>query len=267
MSTRKIMRLHGFTLVEMLILMCIVGILAAITFAVMSRVSGAGHRTACASNLRQLGLAFLQYTQDNNGKIPPGKMDISPTLRFGNGWAGALYPYHKSADIMRCPADAGINGTVGNISYAYNSSLVFNPIGMSQRSLMFNRLMSPQKTVLLCEISTVITFDVADPNEAMSPGASGRGSNPGITSSAQYATGALGGLPASTGGGGSFVSEDARHSIANFLCADGHVKAIVGSKVSPGNAAVSPYAAQEGPGGMTAAGTKNPDYEATFSPI
>ncbi len=56
-------------------------------------------RAACGSNMKQLGLALLQYEQGNNNEPPP---TVSPT---GQGWREALYPYTKSTGVYQCPDD------------------------------------------------------------------------------------------------------------------------------------------------------------------
>lgn len=71
-SLKPSARRAGFTLIEMLIVIAIIGILAAILFPVFSRARQAAQRTTCASNMKQLGMAFLQYVQDNNGRYPGG---------------------------------------------------------------------------------------------------------------------------------------------------------------------------------------------------
>ncbi|HEX8832571.1 MAG TPA: H-X9-DG-CTERM domain-containing protein, partial [Abditibacteriaceae bacterium] len=66
-----------------------------------------------------------------------------------------------------------------------------------------------------------------------------------------------------------FPSAEARHNkVANYLFADGHVKALKGDAVSPGPPASSTNAAQIGNDLTgTAAGTQNTQFQATFSPI
>lgn len=75
---------------------------------------GNARRAECQSNMKQLGLAFTQYEQDNDGEFPPGR-----TLG-GEGWAGQLYPWIKSTGIYHCPADTESDPY---ISYAENLRL------------------------------------------------------------------------------------------------------------------------------------------------
>jgi prepilin-type N-terminal cleavage/methylation domain-containing protein/prepilin-type processing-associated H-X9-DG protein len=108
----------GFTLIELLVVIAIIAILAAILFPVFATARGAARKTACLSNLRQIGMANLMYAQDNDdfpvwGGDPP---DLN-----GGAWGGnldvanmrpqheVLMPYMKSREIWRCPADGGFD--------------------------------------------------------------------------------------------------------------------------------------------------------------
>lgn len=63
-------RLNAFTLVEILVVLAVVVVLAAILFPVFNRVREQGRATTCRSNLKQLATAVQLYAQDNNGRIP-----------------------------------------------------------------------------------------------------------------------------------------------------------------------------------------------------
>ena len=61
---------RAFTLIEILVVIAIIGILSAILFPVFSRARESGRAKVCLSNMKQLGLAFQQYTQDSRGQYP-----------------------------------------------------------------------------------------------------------------------------------------------------------------------------------------------------
>lgn len=129
-------RSKGFTLIELLIVIAIISILAAILFPVFARARENARRTSCLSNLKQLGLAVMQYTQDNDEKYPMayiatgqttspiGKPVWANTVWF---WQEIVYPYVKSEQVYACPSS--INQTLYPGYYAFNygaNRLVFS---------------------------------------------------------------------------------------------------------------------------------------------
>ncbi len=80
----------------MIVVVLIIGVLAAILLPVFSHPYPVSPRTICRSNLKQIGLGFWQYTQDTNDRFP----DVAGV----GGWASAVQPYLKSWQIFHCPA-------------------------------------------------------------------------------------------------------------------------------------------------------------------
>jgi prepilin-type N-terminal cleavage/methylation domain-containing protein/prepilin-type processing-associated H-X9-DG protein len=149
---------RGFTLVEVLIAIGIIAVLAALLFPVARNVRQGAQRSSCANNLKQLGVAFQQYVQDNGGRYP----GAGQLQRWGNGghWVkgtnngvtsgtvnndgmdgalfkiatpdeptgrtadiegGALYSYVKSAPTYICPSSP--YGEDTRLSYSMNCAI------------------------------------------------------------------------------------------------------------------------------------------------
>jgi prepilin-type N-terminal cleavage/methylation domain-containing protein/prepilin-type processing-associated H-X9-DG protein len=96
----------GFTLIELLVVIAIIAILAAILFPVFAKAREEARRTTCLSNENQLGLALLQYVQDNDEWYPDRYADTpTPSSNTQETWRSSIYPYVKSAGVYKCPDD------------------------------------------------------------------------------------------------------------------------------------------------------------------
>lgn len=89
----------GFTLIELLVVIAIIAILAAILFPVFARARENARRASCTSNLKQVGLAFMQYSQDYDEQMP------FYYTRAAVWWMDAIQPYTKSYQVFKCPSD------------------------------------------------------------------------------------------------------------------------------------------------------------------
>ncbi len=138
----KFCRRPAFTLVELLVVIAIIAILAAILFPVFARARENGRRASCQSNLKQIGLGLIQYSQDYdeiliadwygaNATDGPGNTYPPGGAKISYKWEDAAYPYFKSEQIFTCPSATG-NSAIPYIYYGSipaGSSRPFNQLG------------------------------------------------------------------------------------------------------------------------------------------
>jgi prepilin-type N-terminal cleavage/methylation domain-containing protein/prepilin-type processing-associated H-X9-DG protein len=158
---RQKKKAQGFTLIELLVVISIIAVLAAILFPVFARARENARRASCMSNMKQIALGFMMYTQDYDEHYPlaayhplPATQN-SPTVQetdhsypgyvygvYNNTgatmtryitWMDLIYPYVKSAQVFECPSYQPntdvIESTVHNPnklllpSYGYNQGI------------------------------------------------------------------------------------------------------------------------------------------------
>jgi prepilin-type N-terminal cleavage/methylation domain-containing protein/prepilin-type processing-associated H-X9-DG protein len=121
-------RKRGFTLIELLVVIAIIAVLAGMLLPALSKAKAKGQGIQCLNNLRQLGLAWVMYADDNQGRIVPNHGNVYGQQTWVTGWLdfsssydninvdylinnekdgnyGLLGPYLKNAAVFRCPAD------------------------------------------------------------------------------------------------------------------------------------------------------------------
>jgi len=117
----------AFTLVELLVVMAIIAILAALLLPTLGRTKESARATVCLSNLHQIGIALQIYVSDNNNKLPVMR-DVSPdpVVAATNTFPAiqkVLAPQLGNTNVLRCPSDLQKFFELTGSSYAWNSLL------------------------------------------------------------------------------------------------------------------------------------------------
>jgi prepilin-type N-terminal cleavage/methylation domain-containing protein/prepilin-type processing-associated H-X9-DG protein len=167
----------GFTLLELLTVIAIIGILAAILIPVVGSVRKSARNATCLSNLRQLGVAFYLYVGDNRGSIPQFSITSNPNMPtyrwgcYGGGYGSVTKPLNayvgrthqnnniENPDVFTCPGDLALGGIDGSSPIygwsgtTYGSSYVVSQTiytpGYGVSSFRMTDVKSPSKLVLM----------------------------------------------------------------------------------------------------------------------
>ncbi|RYZ83632.1 MAG: DUF1559 domain-containing protein [Proteobacteria bacterium] len=158
----------AFTLIELLVVIAIIAILAAILFPVFGRARENARRSSCLSNMKQIGLGIMQYTQDYDERITPSEVCALPGGGLGQCAEGyavlfpqILQPYLKSTQIFQCPSDTD-NTSISTWAQAAPFSNFVKPVHTSYignysvmyQSLALAAMEYPSTTVLLADGSS-----------------------------------------------------------------------------------------------------------------
>ena len=183
---RIITRSRAFTLLELLIVMALITLLAALLLPGISRSKQSARRVACAGNLRQLGLAGQMYWDDNSGQAFRWRGAATNDGQvYWFGWLqngeegkrsfdprpGALSSYLNGRGVEVCPAfyylapRLKLKATGASYGYGYN---LFLSAPSDQAPVNVHRVPDPSGLAFLADSAQVNTFQFpASPQNPM----------------------------------------------------------------------------------------------------
>jgi prepilin-type N-terminal cleavage/methylation domain-containing protein/prepilin-type processing-associated H-X9-DG protein len=162
-------RARAFTLVELLTVIAIVGVLAALVIAGLGQIRSSARQSGCVNNLRQIGVAWQLYLADHNGRFP--EFATYQMYYWGGDrgtWGGPmpetrpLYPYLPEVQTFRCPSDLADGSrppfyTLSGNSYVMANSnergLLSRPEATNRKGISgyYKQLQNPARTILVYE--------------------------------------------------------------------------------------------------------------------
>jgi prepilin-type N-terminal cleavage/methylation domain-containing protein/prepilin-type processing-associated H-X9-DG protein len=239
----------GFTLIELLVVIAIIAILAAILFPVFATAREKARQTTCASNLKQIGLGFVQYMQDYDEATPKGILYVASVSGGRDNWIYELNAYVQSTGVYTCPDDTTTPSSGDFVdSYAINANFGVgdNDPNNPQAPAILSQFRMPVKTILLCEIHGMSNGN-ACPSCQGALSSRGQaisgydfcyptGTDCGSASASlgvRYATGYFTNTT-TAGQAYDFIAAPYHSGGANYAFCDGHVKWLLGSLVSEG---------------------------------
>lgn len=209
----------AFTLIELLVVISIIAVLAAILFPVFARARENARRASCMSNLKQIGLGFMMYTQDYDEMMPPAITVNNPSPPFESYvstdrrwyWGHLVYPYTKSPQLYYCPSSPR-ESTFRRQNYGVNVVIVPKLNGSAPTPVSLASIVSPAQKYLVMDSGEYL---IESPRQAIASQGGGHWYYlPGMG----LGGGTCGdGAPAECTGGRHFEG-------INMIFADGHVK-------------------------------------------
>lgn len=150
METKK----NHFTLSELLTVIMLIMLLTALLLPAAMRARGKAAQVDCLSNLRQLGLAFLMYSHDYRGRLPPYITGGGIYQHPGTNWARYTWPYYQNLMLLDCAASPQSGPVDDSVSalHLYDGNYGWNYDGtQGNNGPLHAHIDAPARGYLLCD--------------------------------------------------------------------------------------------------------------------
>lgn len=123
----------AFTLIELLVVIAIIAILSAILFPVFARAREQARKSACLSNLKQIGIGVMMYVQDYDETYPVAYLAVPASDQMSgytaSYWFNVLQPYTKNRQVWFCPTAGRIMTSATSTLQQYSGGYGYNACG------------------------------------------------------------------------------------------------------------------------------------------
>jgi len=154
---RKPQHTSAFTLLEVLIVIAIIAILAAMLMPALSAAREKARASVCMSNLKQIGMGLFMYVQDHNGYLPPyyagpGKAwyDYGSNSYFARQYLGLSATSPKKGGLLDCPS-ATLGWAGGYYENAYMDYGINQHISEYSTLCRLDKISNPSKKIAFCD--------------------------------------------------------------------------------------------------------------------